>query len=87
MFNRFEMCFLKCTCGVNGLFNKTRLLKQQLPVAMFNLWCEWAVCHDDFNGSGSKLPQILTKYLCHTRNGYRTLRRYEVNFQDKENQP
>ena len=38
--------------------------------------------HGDFQVFWSKLPQIRTKYLCHTQNTYRTLLRgrYQVNF-------
>ena len=38
------------------------------------------LCHGDFDILGLKLPQIKTKYLCRTRNAYRTLRGgYQVN--------
>ena len=37
--------------------------------------------HGDFQVFWSKLPQILTKYLCRTQNTYRTQRgRYQVDF-------
>ena len=40
--------------------------------------------HGDFQFFWSKLPQIITKYLCRTRNTYGTLRgRNQVNFQRK----
>ena len=40
--------------------------------------------HGDFQVFWSKLPQIITKYLCRTRNTYGTLRgRNQVNFQRK----
>ena len=39
------------------------------------------LCHGDFPVFWSTLPKIRTKYLCRTRNAYRTQRgRYQVNF-------
>ena len=45
----------------------------------FDSWHSWQLkgwrsCHGDCDVFGSQLPQIKTKYLCHTRNVYRTLR-------------
>ena len=45
------------------------------------------LCHGDFQVFWSKLPQIITKYFCRTRNTYKTLRgRYQVDFRRK-NEP
>ena len=45
------------------------------------------LCRVDFDILGTKLTQIKIKYLCHTRNSFRTLRgRYQVNFQ-REDEP
>ena len=46
------------------------------------------LCHGYLDVLRSKLPQIKTKYLCHTRNAYKAFTgRYQVNFRRENRSP